>query len=507
MINNIILYFKNNIIVSFGSGAITTAIILLWCFCNLDKIERFFAFLYRTFSWISTKLEYGKIAFNIQAAVNNVGNEINNNCNEVLPYAMKIKWAKSAKDAEAFLRNGEIIITMDYSPNSDRNLVVSTLAYLEKGLLPVARPYIDESLMKATDYTVAKKIFSANYGALPMNYFLQNYLKPEIESDPLLQKDCSLLDNINEAGFLSTIYLRQIQLFGNKVYPSYPNPSIKKESRSFAAFLERIATRNFGEYTNLTFAHSRIRVHILLVAQEETKYWGTEAYLRRIKINLDRGIEYTYICARGSENVSLANEIAIEAQKAGHLKIITKNRFLQFFNNKELSSICIVCAMNLLTSPGYDIDNLSKLYRIIEENVKELNEGKVEIVAMATLPGIKSKIAVRSVIDNFNPIKCFTEQSLLNNMESILGGEKLEFIKWSNNPKSLIINSLIPLDPDKAIKIKMDLDRKQAIVVVDSWKSKRKALGRGDQNVACAMELTGWNISVVELKEKDSEKV
>ena len=155
--------------------------------------------------------------------------------------------------------------------------------------------------------------------------------------------------------------------------------------------------------------------------------------------------------------------------------------------------------MNLLTAPRTRVGAFDKRYRIIEENVKELREGQVEVVSAAILPGAKSKIAVRSLIDNLDPINCFTEQSRLSAMESSLGGERLEFIRWSNDPKSLIIDSLTPLDPNKVIKIEIDVKRRQAIIKVDGWKAKRKALGRGDQNINCAMELTGWQIAVEEI--------
>lgn len=496
-----------NFIITFGVGALTATGIIFWILNNPDKIERIFALIYRTFSWVSKKLEYGKISTNIQAAVNSASNEVNRDCPEILPYAMKIKWAKTSQDTETFLRNGEIIVTMDYSRNDDRNLVVSTLAYIEKGLLPIARSYVDETLMKATDFTVAKTIFTSNYGGLSMNYFLQNYLKPEVNNDSQLQKDCTLLDSIHKAGFLSKIYLRQIHHFGNKIYPATPDQATKKESQDFAIFLDKIATRKGGEEVNLTFAQSRIRINVLLIAQDETKIWGIGAYLRRIKINLDRGIEYTYICARGPENVSLAQEIATKEEKNGHLKIISKHNFLQPIENKEVSAIVIVCAMNLLTAPGTKAGPFDKRYRIIKENVKELREGQVEVVSAAILPGAKSKIAVRSLIDNLNPVSCFTEQSRLSTMESYLGGERLEFIRWSNDPKSLIIDSLTPLNPNKVIKIEIDAKRKQAIIKVDGWKAKRKALGRGDQNINCAMELTGWQIAVEEIPKEDIKHV
>jgi len=247
---------------------------------------------------------------------------------------------------------------------------------------------------------------------------------------------------------------------------------------------------------------------VLLIAKGKTKIlWGVEAYSRRVKINLDRGIEHMYICARGAENISLAKQVSSEEEKAGRLKILAKYSFLQTIRKKELSAICIVCAMNLLTAPKIEVDSSSALYRLLEEHVKELRDGQIEVVAMAIQEGIKSKIAVRSLVDNLNSVHCFTEQSRLNAMESALGGERLEFIQWSNDPKSLIIDSLTPLDPKKVIEVEINTKRRQAIVKVDGWKAKRKALGRGDQNVSCAMELTGWKIAVEEVPKEKEEQV
>jgi len=213
MIDEIIINILKYLLRSFGGGVVITTIIFILVLSNPGKIEKLIALFYRMFSWIHKKLEYGNIATNIQVAVNNVSGKINKDCPDVLPYAMKIEWAKTAQDTETFLRNGEIIVTMDYYRSYDRNLVGSTLAYLEKGLLPIARPYIDKTLMKATDFTIAKEIFTSSWDGLPMNYFFQNYLEPEMEKDSQLRSDCTLLDNLQKVGLLSKIFLRQIQYF------------------------------------------------------------------------------------------------------------------------------------------------------------------------------------------------------------------------------------------------------------------------------------------------------
>jgi hypothetical protein len=156
---------------SFVSGGGLVAVAVWWGLRNLDKVETVMAWFYRTFSWAYKRWEYGNVATSIQSSVNTATRALNKESGDVLPHAMKIEWAKTAPAAEAFLRSGEIVVTMDYSPNRDRNLVVSTLLYLDKGLLPRARPYVDGTLMRAADYTVAKDIFATSGRSLALSFF------------------------------------------------------------------------------------------------------------------------------------------------------------------------------------------------------------------------------------------------------------------------------------------------------------------------------------------------
>lgn len=487
-------------VLTFLSGGTVVAVLVIWGLNNLDKVGKIAAWFYRAFSWTHRKWEYGNVATNVQAVVNTVVEALNREAPDTLPHAMKIEWARTAQDVEAFLRDGEIIVTMDYSPNRDRNLVVSTLAYLDKGLLPRARPYIDKILMRATDFTVAKSVFMSAKRSSAISFFFENYLEPEIEEEPLLRDDCTLLDRLQEAGFFSRIFLRQLHHTGAKVFPATPDDATRQESRDFAEFLERIATRERGEETQvgLTFVRSRIRTSVMLIAREETKVWGTKAYTRRTQINLDRGIEHMYICARGVTNISLAIEVANEQEKAGKLRVLARHNFLQTIEGKEYTAICIVCAMNLLTPSIAALEPSSVLYRLLEEHIEELFDGRIEVVALARQQGVRSKIAVRSLANGIDALSCCTEQARLVAIESTLGGEQLEFIQWSNDPKLLIVASLSPLNADHVLEVITDVETRQAIVRVDSWKAKRRALGRGDQNLKCAMELTGWQITVEE---------
>jgi len=501
--NDIAAYF-----LSFFTGAGFVGFLVYWGLNHLDKVERLMAWFYRTFSWAYRRWEYGRAATDIQVVVNTVSEAINNEAQNALPHAMKIEWAKTAQDAEAFLRNGEIIVTIGQSQNRDRNLAVATITYLGKGLLPRARPYIDKILMRATDLTVAKRMFLGAGQSTVMSFFFSNYLEPEMAKEPQLRSDCIILDTLEEAGFFSRILLRQLGYLGDKAFPATPDETLSKESRDFVEFLAGIATKQRGEHAarGLMFARPHVRASVMLVAREETKKWGTEAYDRRTNIILDNGIENLYICARGADNISLAEQVAREQEKAGRLRILTRQRFFQTADGKRINAICIVCSLNLMIPSRVGVDLSSVVYRLLEEHVEELNDGLIEVVAIARIPGIKSKVAVRSLADGLDAVSCCSVPERLKVMEAVLGDERVEFIEWCNDPKSMIVASLTPLDAADVVEVTTDTEKRQASVKVNGWKAKRKALGRGDQNLACAMKLFGWHIEVEEAPKKNSKE-
>ena len=415
-------------------------ILFFWFLSNLTRLESVVAWFYRKFSWISKRFEYRKLATNIQTIVNASGENLNREVEDILPYAMKIEWAKTVQEAEAFLRNGEIIIMMDYSSNQDRNLVVSTLTYLGKGLLPRARPYIDGILMKAIDYTVAKSVFTSRNQTSATLFFFNEHLQPNIEKEPKLIDDCTLLDKLQETGFFKGVLLGQLKYLGEKAYPTTPGSVTQQESRDFAGFLGKVATKKRGEdiIGGLSFIRSKIRASVMLVAREGTKAWGTEAYERRTKINLDRGIEQIYVCARGRDNIRLAEQVVSEQEKAGLLKTLKRYRFLQTIRNTTYNTIFILCSTNLLIPTEAITDSSQELARLLEDHIDEIHNKNIEIVSLARQQGIKSKIAVKSLIKGIKASTCCKKSQNLKSLKQILGDEQLEFIEWSYDPESII---------------------------------------------------------------------
>jgi len=149
---------------------------------------------------------------------------------------------------------------------------------------------------------------------------------------------------------------------------------------------------------------------------------------------------------------------------------------------------------------------VEKLFAI---EAPEIQNGIVEIKSVAREAGARSKIAVYSNDEHIDAVgSCVGQKGTrVNTITAELGGEKIDIIPWSEDPKTLVANSL---SPAKVISIVIDeKEHKATVEVADDQLS--LAIGKGGQNVRLAAKLTGWRIdikgdgTIVEEKEEKVE--
>ena len=133
----------------------------------------------------------------------------------------------------------------------------------------------------------------------------------------------------------------------------------------------------------------------------------------------------------------------------------------------------------------------------------------VEVKAIAREAGGRSKIAVHSNDEHIDAVgSCVGQKGTrVNTFTQELGGEKIDIIPWSEDPKVFVSNSL---SPAKVISIELDEKEHKATIEV-SGDQLSLAIGKGGQNVRLAAKLTGWRIdikgnSVVEEAVEEVEK-
>jgi N utilization substance protein A len=132
--------------------------------------------------------------------------------------------------------------------------------------------------------------------------------------------------------------------------------------------------------------------------------------------------------------------------------------------------------------------------RLLEFEVPEIQDGIVEIMAIAREAGSRTKVAVRSTRAEIDPIgACLgPKSSRIANVSDELRGEKIDVIRWEADPVAFIMNAL---QPAKVLSVELFEDDGVALVVVPDYQLSL-AIGREGQNVRLAARLTEWRLDI-----------
>ena len=132
--------------------------------------------------------------------------------------------------------------------------------------------------------------------------------------------------------------------------------------------------------------------------------------------------------------------------------------------------------------------------RLFELEVPEIYDGTVEIRSIAREAGSRTKLAVWSADANVDPIgACVGPRGArVNNIVEELKGEKVDIIKFSDDPAEYIAAALSPAD---VISVTVLEEGKSCRVIVPDDQLSL-AIGKEGQNARLAAKLTGWKIDI-----------
>ena len=132
--------------------------------------------------------------------------------------------------------------------------------------------------------------------------------------------------------------------------------------------------------------------------------------------------------------------------------------------------------------------------RLFELEVPEIKQGIIEIKGLTREPGSRSKIAVSSNVESVDPVgTCIGPKGMrVQNIINELRGEKIDIIRYSENPAEFITNAL---SPAKVLSIDIDEEKKSCSIKVPADQLSL-AIGKEGQNARLAARLTGWKIDL-----------
>lgn len=133
--------------------------------------------------------------------------------------------------------------------------------------------------------------------------------------------------------------------------------------------------------------------------------------------------------------------------------------------------------------------------RLFEQEVPEIFDGTIEIKSIAREAGSRTKMAVYSKDENVDAVgSCIGQRGArIANILTELGNEKIDIVKWSEQPEDFIKEAL---SPAKVLSVDVDPDGAKVCKATVPDGQLSLAIGNKGQNVRLAAKLTGWKIDI-----------
>jgi len=141
--------------------------------------------------------------------------------------------------------------------------------------------------------------------------------------------------------------------------------------------------------------------------------------------------------------------------------------------------------------------------RLFELEVPEIVTGVVQIKSIAREAGFRTKMAVLSTDPLIDAVgSCVGPRGMrVENVVNELKTEKIDIVKWSNDPAEYIANAL---NPARVISVFVsDTEKSARVIVPDNQLS--LAIGKEGQNARLAAKLTGWKIDIKSQSQAEAE--
>jgi N utilization substance protein A len=132
--------------------------------------------------------------------------------------------------------------------------------------------------------------------------------------------------------------------------------------------------------------------------------------------------------------------------------------------------------------------------RLFELEVSEIADKTVEIKGIAREAGFRTKIAVISHDQKVDPVgACVGMRGMrVKNMVRELSGEKIDIVRWHEDVKTYVTNSLAPA---KLVRVVVDEETHAVHVIVEADQLSL-TIGKKGQNARLTAKLVGWKIDI-----------
>jgi hypothetical protein len=299
-------------------------------------------------AWVARGLSFWKsnekkaVSLRIEKTLNSVQNEIDREAKGVIPYSAKVEWI----DKPSYLDTSEeiVVIRMKEHEENPRNVAFAVVDYVTKGMIPFSRLYIERPIQTAVDTTMIRRMLHERDESA-LDYYLTNVLSKK-KDDEELQRYLKVLDNLEQQGLFTRIYLEEVKEVGLKMYPMEDQYAVR-ETKEMLKHLDILARRKQGQKGAANpYIGKRIKVAYILIAESERLLFeGSKPQVQYGLKCLENGCEAIYLLSRGAKT-KYGREVANELARKGNMRIVSSSEYEQTWEKGKTKTLCVQLRSN-----------------------------------------------------------------------------------------------------------------------------------------------------------------
>lgn len=256
------------LISSFG----TTVIIIFLAIFFWDKIELFLSRVIRIIAGISKSFHFlykKSIQLNIQSRINLSVKKLKSLHDGIETEKIKIEWIEKDKKRKAFLDDGVAVIRLRKDDTDEQNYIHGTYYYVSTCLLYKVKNHLTPSQKETMDLFVTGDLVKTEKSSA-IGFFMENYLRPCVDSKPEKRKYINNYQLINEHGYFYPVLMNELNYLGSKVFASISKNILVNEFNEIIDFLANSANRKIGDdFSDLEFRGQHTKLLIVIIGKPE----------------------------------------------------------------------------------------------------------------------------------------------------------------------------------------------------------------------------------------------
>ena len=288
----------------------------LWIY---PQFKLFMGDLLRLFGKTSKWLRRKSIGLELEGSINSFRKQFNSGFSVSLLPECTVQWV-TPENAQSYAAGGKAIVKLSFGDNHDQNFYNVASSFVELGVLPRAKTYLQKNASKAIDLLMLRNVL-ARSRRTALNLFNTRFREEGGE----VKERFYQCEETDRRGLFSRILLQEYHFWGEALGEKAPDESHIRESEQFWDWFYELATRETEEMSELSFRSSHINIGVILIAHSDTyEKYGKSPYLRWAYTYAANNCQCLYLISGGKRKSKIVKEIAHDLVSTGCFQCITR---------------------------------------------------------------------------------------------------------------------------------------------------------------------------------------